>query len=249
MGACNAANYVSRQLGRNRIVNIKYINDERYLSFKKLLTTGELFQMGFIYNMLPKTLEPFDYETFYESKMKCIAVATDCKTGEALYYEKNDLGEDYMKVLQASSSLPFIAKPVKFRGKILMDGGMSDSIPVRKSMLDGNAKNVIILTQPEDYRKKPESGAKLARWRYPHFPGLCTALSNRHIEYNETVEYVAQLEKEGKAFVIRPKAALNTGRVERNQKKLYDVYDIGYKDAEECYEELVKFLNCDSEKK
>lgn len=242
MGACNAANYVSRQPGRNRIVNIKYVNDKRYLSYRKLITRGELFQMGFIYNELPKILEPFDYKTFYENKIKCVLVATDCITGEALYYEKNDLGEDYMKVLQASSSLPFIAKPVRFRGRILMDGGMSDSIPIRRSMQDGNAKNIVILTQPEGYRKQPESAARLARLRYPRYKGLCAALAGRHANYNETAEYVEQLRKEGSVFVLRPKEDLNTSRVETNQAKLYEVYDIGYKDAEEHFEELMEFL-------
>ncbi|HEX2983665.1 MAG TPA: patatin family protein, partial [Ignavibacteriales bacterium] len=212
MGACNATNYVSRQPGRNRIVNIKYVNDKRYLSYSKLITRGELFQMGFIYNELPKILEPFDYKTFYENKIKCVLVATDCITGEALYYEKNDLGEDYMKVLQASSSLPFIARPVKFRGRILMDGGMSDSSPIRRCMQDGNAKNIVILTQPEGYRKQPESAARLARLRYPHYKGLCAALANRHTNYNEMAEYVEQLKKEGSVFVLRPKEDLNTSR-------------------------------------
>lgn len=242
MGACNAANYISQQLGRNRVVNIKYVNDRRYISYQKLITRGELFQMDFIYNDLPKILEPFDYKTFYENKAKCVVVATDCITGEALYYEKNDLGEDYMKVLQASSSLPFIARPVQYRGRTLMDGGMSDSIPIRKSMQDGNKKNVIILTQPAGYRKQPESAARLARLRYPRYKGLCAALANRHSNYNETAEYIAQLEKEGSVFVLRPKENLNTGRVETKQAKLYEIYDIGYKDAEESFGELMRFL-------
>jgi predicted patatin/cPLA2 family phospholipase len=243
MGACNAANYVSRQPERNRMVCIRYVNDARYISYSRLLMRGELFGMKFIFDTLPHSLVPFDFKTFMENDVKCITVATDCETGETLYYEKKELGEDYLKVVQASNSLPFVAKPVRYEGRILMDGGLTDAVPICKSIDDGNTRNVLILTRPKGYRKKQPRFMRLATMRYSRYKGLCEALASRHARYNETMDFIDQLEQRGEVFVIRPRLALNAGRAERNKDKLYAASDQGYSDASECYTGLCSYLN------
>lgn len=243
MGACNAANYVSRQIERNRIVNIEYVNDPRYLSFFRLLTKGELFGMDFIFETIPNELVPFDYETFFNSTQRNISVVADCVTGEALYLDSKTLGKDYLYLLKASSSLPLVQKPVPYKGRLLLDGGLVDSIPIRKSQEDGNVKNVIILTQPHDFRKQPQSMQGFIKMKYPQFKGIHKALAERHIIYNETLDYIKKLEKEGSVFVIQPDEKLPVGRIERNKQKLYNVYDIGYADAKKKMDALTEFLS------
>jgi predicted patatin/cPLA2 family phospholipase len=243
MGACNAANYVSRQPERNRIVSIRYVNDARYLSYARLFIRGELFGMKFIFDTLPRSVVPFDFTTFMENDVICITVVTDCETGEALYYEKKKLGEDYLKVLQASNSLPFVAKPVHYNGLILMDGGLSDAVPIKKSIDDGNEKNVLILTRPRGYRKKRPRFLRFASLRYHRYKGLLNALATRHATYNETMDFIDGLEQQGRVFVIRPRFALNVGRAERNKDRLYAAYDQGYRDASVCDAGLRSFLN------
>ncbi|MDD5723523.1 MAG: patatin family protein [Syntrophales bacterium] len=244
MGACNAANYISRQPERNRIVTIRYVNDSRYLSYRRLLAGGELFGMDFIFDTIPNSLVPFDYETFMQSDVNCVTVVTDCATGEALYLEKTDLGKEYLPVLRASSCLPFIAKPVRFNGLVLMDGGLSDSVPIRKSIIDGNTKHVLVLTRPKGYRKKPSSWTNgFARIRYPSLPGLCKAIARRHIGYNHTMDLIDEMERNGEVFVIRPTSHLSVGRIERNKDRLYAAYDQGYRDAVHSRDDLCRYLN------
>jgi predicted patatin/cPLA2 family phospholipase len=243
MGACNAANYVSRQPERNRIVCIRYVNDPRYISYSRLLMRGELFGMKFIFDTLPRSLVPFDFKTFMDNDVKCLTVVTDCETGETLYYDKKELGEDYLKILQASNSLPFVAKPVHYEGRILMDGGLTDAVPIRKSIDDGNTRNVLILTRPKGYRKKQPRFIRFAAMRYSRYKGLCEALASRHTRYNETMDFIDQLEQRGEVLVIRPRLALNVGRAERNKDKLYAAYDQGYSDAATCYVGLCSYLN------
>ena len=243
MGACNAANYVSRQPERNRIVCIRYVNDPRYISYSRLLMRGELFGMKFIFDTLPRSLVPFDFKTFMDNDVKCITVVIDCETGETLYYDKKELGEDYLKILQASNSLPFVAKPVHYEGRTLMDGGLTDAVPIRKSIDDGNTRNVLILTRPKGYRKKQPRFIRFAAMRYSRYKGLCEALASRHKRYNETMDFIDQLEQRGEVLVIRPRLALNVGRAERNKDKLYAAYDQGYSDAATCYTRLRSYLN------
>ncbi len=108
MGACNGANYTARQPERNRIVNIRFVNDRRFISFRRLLTEGELFGTKFIFDEIPNHLVPFDFETFRRSKQRCIITATDCHTGEAVYYDKDEIGDDVLKILQAGCALPLV---------------------------------------------------------------------------------------------------------------------------------------------
>ncbi len=243
MGACNAANYVARQPERNRIVNIRYVTDHRYLSYFRLFTRGELFGMDFIFDTIPNLLVPFDFKGFMQSSQKCVTVVTDCETGKPRYYEKRELAQDYLTVLKASVSLPFAAKPVCYRGHLLMDGGIADSIPIRKSLADHNTRNVLVLTRPRGYRKKKKGVMGLAKIRYPRYPGLCEALKNRHARYNQTLDFIEDLEKKGEICVIRPTRALAVGRAERNREKLYRAYDQGYEDAADQYPALGAYLN------
>jgi predicted patatin/cPLA2 family phospholipase len=243
MGACNAANYISNQPERNRIVNIRFVKDRRYLSYLRLLVKGELFGMNFIFDTVPNQLVPFDYDMFHRSPLRCVVTVTDCMTGDAVYYEKSQLGDNYLKVLQASCSLPFMAHPIQYDGRILMDGGLADAIPLARSMQDGNLKHVLVLTRPRGYRKQPSPWASLlVRLRYPRFKGLQRTLASRAASYNATLEWIESLEDEGRVFVVRPLNPLLAGRVERNKDNLYLTYDQGYADAESCHEYLLDYL-------
>ena len=244
MGACNGSNYVSRQPERNRIVNIRFVRDSRFLSYRRLLTGGELFGMPFIFDTIPNRLVPFDAETFLNSEQRFVSVAVDCMTGAAVYFEKKDLEDKhaFLKILQAGCALPLIQKPVRVNGQWLMDGGIADSVPIEKSIADENQRHVLVLTQPRGYRKTKSRIVGMLRLRYPRFRGLIRALERRHDAYNETMERIDSLEAEGKALVIRPKEQLGVGRAERSKQKLYAIDDLGHRDAADCWDHLKRYL-------
>ncbi len=243
IGACNGSNYVSRQMERNRIVNTRFVGDPRFMSYRRLLTGGELFGMGFIFDTLPNHLVPFDFAAFRASGQRFIVTTTDCETGEAVYYEKDQLDDAaLLTVLQAGCSLPFLQKPVRFRGRLLMDGGIADAVPLRKSMADGNRKNVLVLTRPVGYRKPVSRLADLIRLRYPRLPGLCRAFADRARRYNRCMQQIEKLEAAGAVCVIRPAAALAVSRTEGDVRKLERIYARGYRDAAACEAVLAAYL-------
>lgn len=243
MGACNGINFLSEQHERNRIVNIRFVNDPRYLSFRRLLKGGDLFGMNFIFRELPYHIVPLDYDTFQNSSSKFWIGVTDCHSGAPVYFEKQQLNniDELTSVLQASASLPLISKPVSFRNSTYMDGGIADPVPIRKCMKE-EPKRVIILTQPSDYQKQASKGERLCRMRYPHFKGMLNTLSSRHEAYNDTLSLIESMEKRGEAFVIRPETTLGIGRVCRNQKMLYQLYDDGYFAAQNRADALRQYL-------
>ena len=241
-GACQGSSYVARQPGRNRQVTIDYVQHRDYISYRNLFLKKELFGMDFIFDKLPNELVPFDFETFNNATERFLVGTTDCITGEPVYFDKNDVPEDFLKIIRASSTLPFMAPAIEFQGRTLMDGGIADPIPVRKAKTDGVLKNVIVLTKPKGYRKKKSSFSWLPRYVYKDFKGLHTALETRYKMYNETLDYIEELEAQGEIFVIRPSKDLKVGRVERNPDKLTKLYEVGYEDAKENFALLNNWL-------
>ena len=240
-GACHACSYLSRQRGRAFAVNVDYLEDKHYCSVYSWLTTGNMLGVEMLYDKIPNQLNLYDYDAFEKSKSKFYAVATNCQTGEAAYLPVTHMRRDIRKV-QASSSLPVLAKMVEIDGRLYMDGGMADSIPLRKSIQDGNRKNVVLLTQHDGYTKEPNKAMGIIRMVYRKYPKLVEATATRHIRYNQALKFVAEEQKKGTAFVIRPKHPVHVGRLEKNRKKLQMLYEEGYADAKSCWPELQAFL-------
>ncbi|ABK62348.1 patatin-like phospholipase family protein [Clostridium novyi] len=240
-GACNASSYVSKQKYRSRDVNLKYINDPRYIGIKNLILEKSIFSIKFLYDEVPNKLEPFDYEQFKKSNQTFMIVATNCKTGEPEYFEKNQC-KDILKVIRASSSLPLVTPIVNLNGEPYLDGGISDSIPIKKAIEDGYTKNIVVLTRTKAYRKEPIKHKRIIKFKYKKYPKLVNKIFNRYKEYNETLDYIEDLEKEGKIIIIRPSKDLKVDRLEKNVDKLEALYNLGYNDAKQAYEDIKTML-------
>ncbi len=242
MGACNGVNYISKQIGRNLNIPYSYVNDKRYMSYSRLFTKGELFGMDFIFNEIPKKIIPFDFETYSKSAQDFVIGTTDCITGKPFYIKTSDY-DNLLTSLKASASLPFASKMVNFNDKKLLDGGISDPIPFKKAFKDGCDKVLIVLTQPIEFEKKPTKFSTIGKLMYRKYPQLLNVLSNRYNFYNQQLEDIKQLEKEGKAYVIRPVNKIPVSRTERNKEKLKEAFNMGYIHCEKIFNDLNNWLN------
>ncbi|OCA90813.1 patatin family protein [Bacillus sp. FJAT-27225] len=240
-GACNAASYLSGQRGRNKVVNIEYVSDPRYLSWQNFRKNRQLFGMDFIFDEIPNKLVPFDYQAFNQNQSEFVIGTTDCTSGEPVYFGKNDYGTELLTVLKASSSLPFVAPEIQFSGRTLLDGGISDPIPIKKAQSEGFHKNVVILTRNEGYIKKPSRFHFMVNRKYPQYKGLQTSLRKRYQVYNDTVSYLGRERQEGKVFIIQPTHPLKVGRMEKDPVKLASLYEQGYSDAKRVARELISW--------
>ncbi|WP_043933707.1 patatin-like phospholipase family protein [Bacillus sp. EB01] len=241
-GACNAASYLSGQKGRNKVVNIDYVSDPRYLSWQNFRRNRQLFGMDFIFDEIPNKLVPYDYQAFNQNSTEFVVGTTDCISGEPVYFGKSDYGTDLLTVLKASSSLPFIAPEIKFGGRTLLDGGISDPIPIKKAQSEGYKKNVVILTRNEGYLKKPSRFSFLVNRKYPDYRGLQSSLRQRYQVYNDTVSYLKKEKQDGRAFIIQPNLPLKVGRMEKDPVKLSNLYEQGYTDAKLLSDDLMKWV-------
>ncbi len=241
-GAAFGCNYKSRQIGRVIRYNKRFCKDPRFCSFRSLIKTGDLFGAEFCYHTVPDTLDLFDTEAYLANPMEFYVVCTDVETGKAVYINSDEAGDDSLEYFRASASMPLVSRVVEINGRGLLDGGIADSVPIQFFESIGYDRNVIILTQPKGYIKKPSSAAKVMKLALKDYPKVIETMENRHNEYNETLDYIEKKEKAGEVLVIRPEAKLEIGRIEHNPDNLQRVYDLGRKAGEKQLEAVKKFI-------
>ena len=240
-GALFGVNYLSGQKGRVIRYNKRFNKDKNYMGFHPLLREGNIVSTKYAYEDVPKTLDPFDDEAYKKSNVPFYAVVTNVATGNPEYIQIHSVFEQ-MDTLRASGSMPFVSKPVAIGDKKYLDGGIADSIPIRKSIEDGNEKNVVILTRDHGYRKAPNKLMPIMRLRYPKYKEFLHAMETRHVRYNETIDFLEEQEKEGKVFIIRPEAKVEVGRIEKDKAKLTVLYKQGLHDGEKAIEAMKEYL-------
>lgn len=242
-GATFGCNIKSGQIGRSIRYNVKYCKDRRYFSFLSLLFTGNLFGKDFCYNKIPQKLDLFDNEAFEKNPMEFHIVCTNIETGKPVYKKCDRLDGENLEWLRASASLPLVSEVVKVGGMKLQDGGISDSIPLKYFEEIGYDRNVVILTQPKGYVKKPGNSVTYFKKFLKKYPKLLEALENRPKMYNETTKYIEEQENAGKILVIRPEKILPVKRTTRDPEKLKAVYEQGRMQALKNLDKIKEFLS------
>ena len=241
-GACNAIDYVSKQIGRTKDCTIIQDKNKRFIGTKDALKKGYLFDMDRLFDEYPNRLFPFDFDTYFASDIQCEVVVTNCLTGEAMYLSEKQDRERLLTICRASSSIPLISPVVDVDGIPCVDGGVADSVPLIHSMKLGHQKNVVVLTRNKGYRKKaPGKSRLLYTAALKKYPNLLNALLNRYLNYNRVMELIEKWEEEGHIFVIRPEVE-PVSRTEQNVEKLTEFYDHGYQLMEQRLGELQAYL-------
>lgn len=243
-GSCNGVDYVSRQIGRTKKCMIPEKKEYSYYSgVRSAIKEKSILDMDMVFDTFPKKIYPFDFETYFQSDMVCEIVTTNCETGKAEYMTEQRDPDRLMKLCRASSSMPLLSPIVNVDGVPYLDGGLADSVPIRRALQSGNEKIVLVLTRNPGYRKKPISKGtvKLYRRAYKKYPNLVHAAIYRNHVYNKTMELVERLEEEEKIFVIRPLVP-TVSRLERDETALTAFYQHGYNLMKRQREALQRYL-------
>ena len=241
-GAAFGCNYKSGQIGRAIRYNKKYCRDPRYCSWRSWLRTGDLFGAEFCYHELPDKLDPFDCAAYEADPTEFYLVCTDVLTGKAEYHRCPVADSECFEWMRASGSMPLVSRIVAVGGGRYLDGAMADSIPLRFFESLGYERNLVILTQPAGYMKKPSTAMPLLRLIYRKYPLLVRAMEERHVKYNETVRYVEEQAAAGRVLLLRPESPLPIKRITRDPDLLQKTYDLGRHQAERRLKELKEFF-------
>ena len=125
---------------------------------------------------------------------------TDVHTGRPVYHLCNRGDAEDIQWMRASASMPLVSRIVSVGGYDLLDGGISDSIPIRWFLKQGYKKNIVVLTQPAGYRKKPTRMIPMFKVFMRKYPEIAKAMKRRHRNYNGSLKAVKNWRNGAKYF-------------------------------------------------
>lgn len=238
-GSCNALAYVGKK--KEFVKDCMTLSDpkEKFFGVRQMATSHRLFDLDKLYHDYTKKFN-FDFDTFMNSKIKWEFVTTNIQTGKPEYMSSNDLKK--VKLIgKASCSLPLVTKPVEIDDSLYLDGGISDSIPLKHALDLGYKKVVVVATRKKgSYSKIGESQRPLYNKMYKDYPNLIDTAFKRTRMYRRQVDLCEKLQQTGDVILIRP-TFLEVSRLESNIDELNLAYYHGYLKAEEYIEQIKKW--------
>lgn len=232
-GALNLSSFIAGQRGRNLDLYTSLCLSPEFISLSRHLKGGSLFDLDWFFRKI-NLQHSLDLRRFRETlKQRRFTVVTSCMdTGQPVYREISDSTprEELMDTLKASSALPMIyRRPVSLGNHRLMDGSLSDPLPVHKAVEDGYRKIVLLRTRPSTHRKKNTAAAQVQAWQNRRKPAIAKLIRQHHQLYNASTEFIEGLEKQGIELIqVAPKSTLKTTRSTRNRNLLVADYHQGY---------------------
>lgn len=240
-GAAFGCNMKSRQIGRAIRYNMRFAKDKRYSGIGSWLKTGNYFNAEFDYHTVPTYYDIFDDKSFNENPMEFYAVCTDVESGFPVYKRLDEVTDNTYDWIRASASMPLASKVVELEGIKLLDGGVSDSIPLEYFEKLGYRRNVVVLTQPDGFVKQPNPLMPIMRIALRKYPNMIKAMELRHEMYNGQLAYVRQAEAAGRCLVIRPEVKIPIGHISHDPYEMKEVYDMGTRTGEQYIERIKAF--------
>ena len=233
-GAANASSYVAGQRGRNYRFYMEYSRRRQYMGLWQKLTTGNFVNLDYIYSTLSDEdgEDPLDFEAIMASPQQMCVVTCDAKTGEPVYFYKENFRKNDYGMISASSCVPWVNRPYEFRGKSYYDGGIGDPIPVEKAFADGCERVVVVLTRPRDYYRSPKNDVRMAKALRKKYPQAARRLAGRAHLYNRQLDMIKRMEKEGSVLIIAPDSIKGMDTLTRDKKAQDGLYRKGYADAQ-----------------
>ncbi len=243
-GAMNLCLYFMKDTKLLYDITVVHTSDKRNVGLTPLFKEGRY--VGYDYM--------FDDLLLKQIKLDCSSLRTNhaplemglynMNTCDIEYYGSNAL-DDHLRLLKASCTLPIAGRIVDVQGKPMLDGGIKVMIPIERAIEKGCTKNIVIITKPEGYVRKPASG--FMRWfmnvNYPKYPKMVNDYIHRHEQYERQMAIIDQQVETQQAFLVRPSQEIPVKRFSGDPENLKRLFELGYADMESRKEELLAFMN------
>jgi predicted patatin/cPLA2 family phospholipase len=228
-GATNVAAYLCKQATRNYKVITDYSCRPEFINLPRFVKGGHLFDLDWLWQETVREI-PLNTDEFTQSPHDFYIVATAIESGQAHYLQAT--GSEMVEQLKASCAIPIAYRDYpKINGIAMTDGGVADSIPVKKAYEMGASEITVILSQPLGYRKKDVKVAWLTKQLYKNTPALAQASLQRSKNYNSSIDFLHNAPPDCKINIIAPPAGFKVGRTTKNRALLDIGYQMGINEA------------------
>lgn len=230
-GAIHLCNFLLKDKKLLFDFSTKYITDKKAIGIRALFRCGHVVDYDYLFNEVIEKQTCFDIKALNTTNSIGNVGIYELENEKTVYHKVNELD---LEELKAACTLPLLGKTVKYQNKHLLDGGISDMIPIEPSVKDGCNKHLIITTKPKDYVRKPSNKfvVLLMKIRYKKFPCISRDYAIRHRNYYKQISCIKKLQEEGNAIYIYPSENTNVSRLGGSKEELEKLYKLGWNDME-----------------
>lgn len=241
-GAVYLAAYLMGSVEDLKSFSTYYITDSRIVGLRPFLRCGRIVDYEYLFMHILPEERHFSIAPLKDVKSKAFVGLYELKEGKTVYHPVQSLS---MSELQASTTLPILGKLVTYEGRQILDGGITDMIPIGKSVADGCNRHLVITTKPEDYVRKPAKKmiVELMKRVYPQCDNISKDYAVRHLNYVDQINLIRDLERKGQAVYLFPSEKSNVTRLGGSYEDLCDLYELGRRDMERRKDDILHLLN------
>ncbi len=243
-GAVHLANFLMKSKENLYDFSVHRIVDPRIVGLRPLLHCGRIVDYDYLFDHILTEECRFDISPLKDCREGFIGLYV-LSEGKTIYFSTREIS---MKGLEASTSLPILGVVIKENGLELMDGGITDMIPIRQAIDDGCSRHLIITTKPGNYERKPAKPfvVWLMKMTYPQCENISRDYAIRHLNYQDQIVQIRELEENKEAVYVYPSKKSNVTRLGGSEEELNELYELGYSDMESRKEAIFELLDEDA---
>jgi predicted patatin/cPLA2 family phospholipase len=243
-GAVHLTNFLMKSKEDLFDFSVRRITDPRIVGLRPLLHCGKIVDYDFLFDHIMTEECGYDISSLKDCREGFIGLYV-LSEGRTIYYPTRQIS---MKQLEASTSLPILGTIVRENGLELMDGGITDMIPIKQAIADGCNRHLIITTKPGNYERKPAKPfvVWLMKVTYPQCGNISKDYEVRHLNYQDQIIAIRELEEKKEAVYVFPSKTSNVTRLGGSEKELSELYELGYSDMENRKDAIFALLDEDA---
>lgn len=243
-GAINAAYLMS---GQTDIVAAGYADHlNKALPFIRYWRLTKVVDIDYLVDSILKHPEfPLDVRAVINSPTILHVVVTDLHSAEAVEITSKDIarwdasGKVFYELLRATSALPLIyGRAVEIAGRIYVDGGVSDAIPLLRAIAAGCTDITVVTTRNPGFRRTGKRGIKRILGSLllsAYSKALRRQLLNEDLLFNKTMNLLQKpdelADKIRITWVSPSDDSRLAGRTTRGRDKLWDCAHMAREDV------------------
>ena len=235
-GALNLTSFIAGQRGRSLNLFTSLCLEPEFISMARHLKGGHLFDLDWFFKKIEMQYSLNDNRFREQLRERLFTVVTaNVDTGKTIYKTFSDQTSKYelTLTLKATSALPMIYRePVMIDEQPLMDGSLSDPLPVMKAIEDGCTEIILIRTRPIEDKKRPTTSSRMLAWQYRRQPIIAEMIRQQYSVYNQSLEQIEAIEQGSIKNItltqVAPMSPLSSTRSTRDRARLVADYHLGY---------------------